>query len=83
MYGLRVCVFKVVITISNVFSRNVIAVYIISIILGMCVLSDVQLFATPWASPPGSLVHEIFQARIIDPVAIPRSRGSSQHRDRT
>ena len=49
MYGWRVCIFKIVITISNLFSRNVIAVYIISIILGICVLSDVRLFATPWA----------------------------------
>ena len=32
-------------------------------------------------SPPGSFVHEIFQARIMDQVAISFSRGSSQHRD--
>ena len=34
-------------------------------------------------SPPGSSVHEILQARILEQVAIPFSRGSSQHRDRT
>ena len=34
-------------------------------------------------SPPGSSVHEIFQARILEWVAIYFSRGSSQPRDRT
>ena len=34
-------------------------------------------------SPPGSSVHEIFQARILEWVAMPFSRGSSQPRDRT
>ena len=34
-------------------------------------------------SPPGSSVHEIFQARILQWVAISFSRGSSQPRDRT
>ena len=34
-------------------------------------------------SPPDSSVHEIFQARILDWVAISFSRGSSQPRDRT
>ena len=34
-------------------------------------------------SPPGSSVHGIFQARILESVAIPFSRGSSWHRDRT
>ena len=32
-------------------------------------------------SPPGSSVHGILQARILLWVAIPFSRGSSQHRD--
>ena len=32
-------------------------------------------------SPPGSSVHEIVQARILEWVAIPSSRGSSQSRD--
>ena len=44
--------------------------------------SHVQLFATLW-SPPGSSVHGIFQARIMDWVAIPSARGSSGPRDRT
>ena len=34
-------------------------------------------------SPPGSSVHGIFQARILEWVAISSSRGSSQPRDRT
>ena len=34
-------------------------------------------------SPPGSSVHEILQARILEWVAIPFSRGSSQPRDQT
>ena len=32
---------------------------------------------TPWAIPPGSSVHVILQARILEWVAIPFSRGSS------
>ena len=34
-------------------------------------------------SPPGSSVHGIFQARMLEWVAISSSRESSQHRDRT
>ena len=34
-------------------------------------------------SPPGSSVHEILQVRILELVAIPLSRRSSQLRDRT
>ena len=34
-------------------------------------------------SPPGSSLHGILQARILERVAIPFSRGSSQPRDRT
>ena len=29
-------------------------------------LSHVQLFATPWTSPPGSSVYGIFEARILE-----------------
>ena len=38
---------------------------------------------TPWAVLPGSSVHGIFQARILEWAAISFSRGSSQPRDRT
>ena len=40
-------------------------------------LSHVRLFATTWT------VHRILQARILEWVAFPFSRGSSQPRDRT
>ena len=48
-------------------------------------LSHVQLFASPWAvcSPPGSAVYGILQARILEWVAMPSSRRSSQPRDWT
>ena len=38
---------------------------------------------TTGCNPPGSSVHGIFQARILDQVAISSSRGSSQPRDQT
>ena len=53
----------------------------------LCVLSRfscVWLYATLLtASPPGSSVHGILQARILEWVAMPSSRGSSQPRDWT
>ena len=48
----------------------------------VCMLSHVWFFATPLhCSLPGSSVHGIFQARILQWVAISFSRGSSQLRD--
>ena len=48
------------------------------------VLSGVWLFATPWTvARPGFSVHGICQARTLEYVAIPFSRGSSQPKDRT
>ena len=41
-------------------------------------ISHVRLFATPW-----NVVHGILQARILEWVAFPFSRGSSQPRDQT
>ena len=35
----------------------------------VCVPSCVQLFATHWTSPPGSSIHGIFQAKILEWVA--------------
>ena len=47
-------------------------------------LSHVQFFATPLTvAPPGSSVHGISQARLLEWVAISYSRGSSQPRDQT
>ena len=34
-------------------------------------------------SPPGSFIHGVFQAKILEWIAISYSRGSSQNRDRT
>ena len=47
-------------------------------------LGHVSLFETPMdCSPPGSSIHGVFQARILEWVPIPFSIGSSQPRDRT
>ena len=47
-------------------------------------LSHVRLFATPtYCGLPGSSVHGIFQAIVLEWTAISFSRGSSQSRDRT
>ena len=46
-------------------------------------LSRVRLFASVDCSPPGSSVHGILQARILEWVAISFSRGSSRPRDWT
>ena len=47
-------------------------------------LSHVQLFVTPWTcSLPGSSVHGVFQAKTLEWVAIPFSRGPSWPRDWT
>ena len=48
--------------------------------LTLKLLSHVRLFATPWT---GSSVHGIFQARILEWVAISFSRRSSRSRDQT
>ena len=48
----------------------------------VCVLSHIQLFTTLLdCSPPGFSVHRIFQARILEWVAIFSSRGYFPHRD--
>ena len=49
----------------------------------MCVLSCVQLCDSLDHSPPGSSVHRISQARILEWVALPFSWTSSRPRDRT
>ena len=51
----------------------------------MCAKSfqSCQILCDPTdGSPPGSPVHGILQARILDWIAFPSSRGSSQPRDR-
>ena len=42
-----------------------------------------RLCVTPWTSPPGSSVHGIFQARVLEWVAMLSSRVVSQPRDQT
>ena len=55
-----------------------------SLLACVCMLSCVWLFVTPMdCSPPGSSIHGILQARIMEWVAISSSRGSSHPRDRT
>ena len=60
---------------------------IICVCVCVCVgcFSRLQFFVTPWTvcSPPGSSVHGILQARIVEWVALPSSRESSQPRDQT
>ena len=54
------------------------------ILMYACVHAQSCFFATPWTvCLPGSSVHAILQARILEWVAMPSSRGSSQPRDRT
>ena len=43
----------------------------------MFVFGRVRLIVTPWTSPPGSSLHGIFQARILEWGDIYFSRGSS------
>ena len=61
---------------------------LIIVIISVCVyvqsLSHVPLFATPWTIAHQTLLStEILQARILEWVAMPSSRGSSQPRGRT
>ena len=59
----------------------------IKLLLQLCVCSVLQLCLTLWdpmaCSPPGSSVHGISQARILEWVAISFSRGHSWHKDQT
>ena len=49
-----------------------------------CLLSHVRIFAIPWAETCQTpLTMGILQARILEWVAMPSSRGSSQSRDQT
>ena len=67
--------------------QNSISWFIIFSYLQVCMLSHfchVQLFATPWTvAHEAPLSMGILWARILDWVAMPSSRGSSQPRDQT
>ena len=67
------------------FNCNIIGWNKSSYLACVCVLSHVRLCGRMDYSPPGLSVHgiNISQARILEWVAIPFSRGSSQPRDRT
>ena len=56
-------------------SRSIASVYMLSL------QSSLTLFDPMDCSPPGSSVHGILQARILEWVAMPSSRGSSQPRN--
>ena len=55
----------------------------VCVLAHVCVLSHVWLCDPMDSSPPGSSVHGILQARILEWVVIPSSRGSSWPRDET
>jgi len=56
--------------------------HLLCYLLCCCLVSESDSFSTPWTvDPPGSSVHGILQARILEWVAISFSRGSSQPRD--
>ena len=59
--------------------------YLIGVFLFVCLFSGGQLSKcnTMDSSPPDSSLHGILQARVLEWVAMPSSRGSSQPRDRT
>ena len=59
-------------------------IYIYIYVCMLSLFSCVQLFCDAMdCSPPGSSVHGILQARILEWVAMPSSRGSSRPRDPT
>ena len=74
---------------NQVFERNISCTYYSCV--GICALkvkvlvtqSRLSLCSPMNCSPPGSSVHGILQARIVEYVAIPFSRGSSQPGDQT
>ena len=69
--------------ISDSWSANHFIHNLILIALKVKSLSHVRLFATPWTSLSGFSVHGIFQARVLEWVAISFSMGSSRSRNQT
>ena len=55
----------------------------VCVVLGLVTQSSPTLSESMDCSPPGSSVHGILQARILEWVAMLSSRGSSQPRDQT
>ena len=74
IYSRSMCILFLVNCVALILSVHVcVCVYVF-----MC--SVVQLCLTLWQTLPCSSVHEIFQARMLEWVAISSSRGSSQPR---
>ena len=67
----------------SVFQPSLYVYVCVCVCVCMRALSHVQLCDPMDCSPPGSLVNGIFQARILEWVAVSFSRGSTQPRDRT
>ena len=80
-------VMKLVNLINSVYIRINCSIYATFLDICAGVYSVAQSYLTLCdlmdCSPPGSSVHWIFQARILEWVAVPSSRGSSQPRDPT
>ena len=69
---------------SSVLKSYCFRVLAMLLLLLLSCFSHVQLFVTPCTvTPPGSSVHGILQAIILEWVVIPFSRGSSQPKDQT
>ena len=84
--GYSMCPFVSGLSLSVMFSRFILVAYLRVSILFTHVLvaqSCPTLFDPTNCSPPGFSVHGMVQARILEWVAIPSSRGSSQSRDQT
>ena len=71
----------------SIFSILHLSLLCVCVCVCVCVHSVDQSYLTLWhpvdCRPPGSTVHEISQARMLERVAISSPRGSSRLRDRT
>ena len=67
---------------ANHYWSNYYSVFLGVALICRCLVPVSNSYATPW-TPPGSSVHAISQASILEWVAIPFSRGSSWPRDQT
>ena len=65
-------------------NKNILDQYFLVILCHLCMRAQLCLFVTSMdCSSPGSSVHGIHQARILEWVAIPFPRGFSQPKDQT
>ena len=72
---------------NKLYSKNIELLVLKDTLVVVVIVLDAQLCLTLYdpmdCSPPSSSVHGIFQARILEWVAVPFSRGSSRPRDQT